>query len=133
MDVEIASGLVAAMQEHARAEHPREACGLLLGAAGRVASTVPARNVAALPFRTFEIDPATLLRVHREARGAGAQVVGWYHSHPNGVAQPSPTDAARAVEDGKLWMIVTADGVTAWTAGAGGLHGRFAAVALRFA
>jgi len=133
MNVEIASGLVAAMQDHARAEHPREACGLLLGTAGRVGSAVPARNVAERPHRTFEIDPATLLRVHREARGDGEQLLGWYHSHPNGVAHPSPTDAARAVEDGKLWVIVTCDGITAWTAAAAGLHGRFTAVAVSIA
>ena len=68
---------------------------------------------------------------HREARGGGGRCVGWYHSHPNGVAEPSPTDAARAVEDGKLWLIAAAGAVTAWRAWPdGAVHGRFAAVAL---
>ena len=138
MIVEIASGAAEALQQHARAEHPREACGLLLGTPGRITAAVPARNVAARPHRGFEIDPAVLLQAHRDARGNGPAVLGWYHSHPNGVARPSPIDAARAVEDGKLWLIVTADAVTAWTAvadggpqAAGALHGRFVPVALR--
>ncbi len=134
MIVTIASGVVEAMQRHALAEHPREACGLLYGSSGAIDAAEPARNVAASPNRSFEIEPTALLRAYREARGAGQAVLGWYHSHPNGVAEPSPTDAARAVEDGKLWLIVTADAVTAWTAVAdGALHGRFAPVALRSA
>lgn len=132
MIVTIASGVVEVMQRHALAEHPREACGLLYGSSGAIAAAEPARNVAASPGRSFEIEPATLLRGYREARGHGQAVLGWYHSHPNGVAEPSPTDAARAVEDGKLWLVVTADAVTAWTAVAdGALHGRFIPVALR--
>ncbi len=131
MKFEIASTLIEAMQSHARAEHPREACGLLLGAPARVTRTVPTRNVAERPHRTFEIDPAALLRIHREARAVGETVLGWYHSHPNGVGEPSATDAARAVEDGKLWLIVTVDGVHAWTAGQGGLHDRFVPVAMQ--
>ena len=144
MIVTIASGVIEAMQRHARAEHPREACGLLLGMPRVIAAAEPSRNVASHPHRTFEIEPATLLRAYREARGAGREVLGWYHSHPNGVAQPSATDAARAVEDGKLWLIVTADALSAWVAASDGaaprdggvaapLHDRFLPVALRVA
>ncbi len=144
MIVTIASGVIEALQRHARAEHPREACGLLFGTAGEISASEPARNVAARPHYSFEIEPGTLLRAYREARGAGRAVLGWYHSHPNGVAQPSATDAARAVEDGKLWLIVTADAVTGWTAVSGNaalddcteaakLHGRFMPIALRAA
>lgn len=116
---------------HAAEEHPREACGLLLGAPGAIARIERTRNVAADPRRAFEIDPAALLRVHRGARGAGLAVIGWYHSHPLGSAEPSRTDAARAVEDGMLWLVVAGGRVTAWrTVAHGPLHGRFAPVAL---
>ena len=124
---EVAEGVVA----HARAEHPREACGLLLGTPGSVTHAEPACNVSRSPERNFEIDPSTLLRVHREARGQGLAVVGHYHSHPGGSAEPSRTDAARAVEDGQLWLIVTGTTVTGWLATAdGALHGRFITVEL---
>lgn len=129
MDIAIASAALTAMLEHARAAAPDEACGLLYGDPATVAAAEPARNVAAHPQRNFEIEPAALLRAHREARATGRQVVGWYHSHPRGSAEPSATDAARAVEDGRLWLIVAGGAVTAWRAVAGGpVHGRFAAV-----
>ncbi len=127
-----APAVLAAILAHAGEAAPDEACGLVLGEGTVLLSAVPAANVAADKARSFEIDPATLLRVYREARGQGREVVGWYHSHPNGSTRPSPTDAARAVEDGKLWLIAAAGKVTAWRAERGGaLHGRFTAVALR--
>ena len=130
MNIAIASGALAAIIAHARAEAPNEACGILFGDAG-VEAAEPSANVAIHPARGFEIDPAALLRAHRVARGQGRRVLGWYHSHPNGVAEPSATDAARAVEDGRLWLIATDCGVAAWRAVPGGpVHGRFAPVAL---
>ncbi len=123
--------VLAEILAHAEAAAPDEACGLLIGTGSDILSATPAANVAADPSRSFEIDPATLLRVHREGRGQGRRVVGWYHSHPNGSAHPSATDAARAVEDGKLWLIAAAGVVSAWRAErGGGLHDRFTAVAL---
>ncbi len=115
MKFAIASDVIETLRGHARAALPEEACGLLLGAPGQVTRAVAARNVAPHPQRGFEIDPATLLRVHREARGGGARVVGHYHTHPGGNAEPSRTDAARAAEDGQLWVIVAGDAVTGWT------------------
>ena len=32
-------------------------------------------------------------------------MLGCYHSHPNGLAYPSPTDAQSASEEGFLWLI----------------------------
>ena len=115
MKLGISSSARDAVLAHARAEHPREACGLLIGLSGQISRVVPADNVAARPKTGFEIDPATLLRVHREVRGAGEVVLGNYHSHPNGRAEPSRTDAARAVTDGQVWMIVADGALTAWT------------------
>ncbi len=115
MKFAIASDVVETLRGQARAALPAEACGLLLGITGRVTRAVPARNIAVSPERGFEIDPATLLRAHRDARGSGEAVVGHYHSHPNGSSAPSRTDAARAIEDGQLWVIVADDTVAAWT------------------
>ena len=130
----ISAADVVLLRDHARRAAPAEACGLLLGRPGQVLAVEATRNVAAHPERSFEIDPAALLRVHREARGAGHRIVGWYHSHPDGNGAPSPTDAARAVEDGMLWLIVAGDAVSAWRTAAGGAqHLRFDAVALDIA
>jgi desampylase len=127
----IATAVAQSLRDHAAADAPLEACGILLGADGAIAAAIPAANVAAHPDRTFEIDPATLLRVHREARSTGRSVIGWYHSHPNGISVPSKTDAARAVQDGMIWVIVTDAGLSAWTVATDGPHhGRFAGVAM---
>jgi proteasome lid subunit RPN8/RPN11 len=131
MNIAIASGALAAIVDHARADAPNEACGILFGSAETIDRADRARNIAQQPDRAFEIDSAALLAAHRAARAAGRQVVGWYHSHPNGAPGPSTTDAARAVEDGKVWLIAAADVVTAWRVVPGGpVHGRFAALAL---
>jgi proteasome lid subunit RPN8/RPN11 len=99
----------ARIEAEARRAFPREACGLLLGTrdeAGRahVARVVPAPNTASGPDR-FEIDPALLLALHREARGAGEAIVGHYHSHPNGSPAPSARDLAEAAWPGLVWLI----------------------------
>ena len=120
-----------AVLAHAAAEHPREACGVLLARDDVVVEAVAARNVAPNPETGFEIDPALLLATYRRARGEGLSVAGWYHSHPNGVGEPSVTDAARAVEDGKLWVIAAGGTLSAWRVAAGGeIHDRFTRVEL---
>jgi proteasome lid subunit RPN8/RPN11 len=112
----------------------REICGLLLGVTGKVDAAIACRNVAADPATRFEIDPAALLAAHRAARTGGAAVIGCYHSHPTGLPEPSPRDAADAAPDGSLWLVATNAAVTAWQAVADGpLHGRFASVVLRVA
>jgi proteasome lid subunit RPN8/RPN11 len=127
----ITSGVEQQLFAAAAAAAPEECCGLLLGRPGHIETAVSAKNVAADPARSFEIDPAVLLRTHREARGSGRQVIGHYHSHPNGRAEPSKRDAARAVEDGQLWVIITDGALSAWQAAATGpLHNRFHPVML---
>jgi desampylase len=93
-----------------------EICGLLLGQAGRIEAIAPAANVAADPARHFELDPAVLIAAHRAARSGGPKVIGHYHSHPSGVAIPSATDAACAMPDGTLWLIVAGEAVRLWRA-----------------
>ena len=108
-----------------------EVCGLLLGEDDRVTQVVACANVAAAPARRFEIDPAALIAAYRAARHGGARVIGHYHSHPGGDATPSPRDAADALPDGRIWILVARETVTAWRAVAdGAVHGRFDAVDL---
>ncbi len=100
-----------------------EICGLLLG---DPAQALACANVHPEPSRHFEIDPAALLRVHRDARAGGAAVIGHYHSHPSGDPRPSLTDAAGASLDGAIWLIVGGGEARAWVAREGGaVHGRF--------
>jgi desampylase len=122
VQVRISSEALAAIQAHA-AEDPRaEVCGLLLGQEGHVATALRTINVADDPTRQFEIDPGALIAAHRAARSGGAQLLGSYHSHPSGSAEPSSIDLAYAAADGRLWLIVAGDEVRAWVAGPDGFR-----------
>jgi len=106
-------GALAEIIAAAEAATPEECCGLLVGrrdgAVLHLVQAVAARNLAPDPTRHFEVDPVTLLTTHREARDVGLEVLGPYHSHPRGEAQPSTTDKARAADagvGGEVWLIV---------------------------
>ena len=89
---------------------PNECCGVLLGAEAAITAILPARNAHAQPRTRFEIDPQTLIDAHRAGRAGGPQVLGYYHSHPQGPAHPSQTDRAQAAHDGSIWAIVAPGG-----------------------
>jgi desampylase len=99
----------------ATAAVPHECCGLLLGNAGVIETIELTTNVADIPTREFEIDPAALIAAEKRARHGGAAILGYFHSHPNGVARPSDHDADMAAVDGRTWLIVAAGVITAWT------------------
>ena len=114
----------------AQAHSAQEICGLLIGAEDRIVEYLSAPNVAADPARQFEIDPAILLPALRREREGGLRIAGWYHSHPNGSATPSANDAAVALPDGRLWLVLARRSAGLWRAVDGGeRHGRFAPVA----
>ena len=106
MHIEVTREVIAALRGEARAAHPRECCGILLGEGNRVEILRPTANVHPHPDRHFEIDPQALIDAHRKAREGGPEVVGYYHSHPTGAAEPSQTDRAMASGDGRVWAIV---------------------------
>jgi proteasome lid subunit RPN8/RPN11 len=97
------------IEKEARAAFPRECCGLAEGVREeqtvRVTAIHPARNLAAEADR-FEIDPADQIRVIRTLRGTGRDIVGCYHSHPNGRAEPSERDREGAFGEDFLWLIL---------------------------
>lgn len=130
MGVMISRSILTGMKKAAAAAAPREACGLLLGAGDRIERFTECANVSDTPEIRFEIDPAALFVALRAERGGGPELLGYWHSHPSGDAQPSRTDAAMAAADGKLWVILGGDDVTCWRAQAEGLWGRFAAQTL---
>ena len=109
-----------AIAAESHAAFPRECCGLIEGTreggAARASAIHPVRNLASEPDR-FELDPAEQFRLLRGLRGSGRELIGCYHSHPNGSAELSPRDRAGAGEDEFVWLIagVTADGAATWS------------------
>lgn len=114
MAIEVASRFIVALLEEAKKSGDQECCGLLLGSGERMDRVQPAENVADDPARRFEIDPAALLAAHKAARQGGPDLIGYYHSHPDGHPLPSATDCEHSSGDGRLWAIIAAGEVTFW-------------------
>jgi proteasome lid subunit RPN8/RPN11 len=95
---------------HARDEAPLECCGVMIGSPDEVISVVRGRNVAGNPGREFLLDPADHFTAIRRARAIGADVIGFYHSHPRSPPVPSPTDRDRANYPNHLYGIVSLAG-----------------------
>jgi proteasome lid subunit RPN8/RPN11 len=109
--VEIPAAIVQAMIDHARAEDPNEACGLIIGDAvaadgGRAYRFVATRNKAASPLR-YEIHPDDLLRLTIETDDADQAFWGIVHSHTHTPARPSPTDLGLALYPDALYVLVS--------------------------
>ena len=75
-----------------------------MGCEVRALAFHPTRNLATRPDR-FEIDPAAQFALLRRLRGSGREIVGCYHSHPNGAAEFSACDREGAFESDFLWLV----------------------------
>ena len=117
--IEVTSGVIDRLLVEAAKAMPNEACGILLGQAGRIERVQPARNIHPAPATHFEIESQALIDAHRAARMGSPAVVGYYHSHPAGPAEPSSTDRANAANDGSIWAIVANGTVRFWRTGNG--------------
>ena len=112
---------------------PEECCGLLFGEMGQVRAIQSITNVAGQPLISFEINPAQLIKAEVAARAGGPSVLGYYHSHPNGRSEPSLRDAESAAPDGRVWIIIAGQTITAWRAVADGPWlGRFLPLDIEF-
>lgn len=117
------AGLLDGILRHLEGAYPHEGVGALLGTPDgeqrRIARHVPLANaVSRNRRRRYEVAPEELVRVQRDARGDGLEVLGYYHSHPDAGPAPSETDR----EAGWPWYIYVivrvasgrADGLAAW-------------------
>jgi len=93
--VVIPAGVRAALVEHAEAEAPNEACGLIAFRDGVAERYLPGENLAASPYR-FELKPQDPTDWFLEDEG---YELGVFHSHLSSPARPSRTD----VENIGLW------------------------------
>jgi proteasome lid subunit RPN8/RPN11 len=91
---------------HARAEAPREACGLIAGTDGRALDIVPVANAAADPLHHYLMDPAQMTRAMLGFERRGLGLIGIYHSHPHSDPIPSPVDVRQAAYPDTTYLIV---------------------------
>jgi len=109
-----------ALAEHARAEAPNEACGLVVVRDGIADRYEPGRNAAASPYRfELELDPELWFL---EDEGYELAV---FHSHLSSPARPSRTDVENiGLWEGRPYLIYSLqdDDLTGWKIQNGGIE-----------
>ena len=116
--LKIAREHVDAMIAHARADHPDEACGVIVGPAG---SDDPVRLMQMINADRsptfFRFDPAEQFQLYKALDAQDEEIIVVYHSHTATEAYPSRTDISLATEPQAHYVLVS-------TADADGVDGR---------
>ena len=108
-----------ALRQHGEETYPDECCGVLLGKFNDDGSKTVSRTARCgntrddSPQNRYNIDPKELIRIQREGRERGEDIVGFYHSHPDHPAQWSSTDLAEAHWFGCSYVITSVEKGTA--------------------
>ena len=103
------------LRRHGEETYPHECCGVLLGhfdddGAKTVTDIARCSNTRDdSPYNRYHIDPKELIRIQREGRERGEDIVGFYHSHPDHPAQWSSTDLAEAHWFGCSYVITSVE------------------------
>jgi proteasome lid subunit RPN8/RPN11 len=90
-----------AIRHHGEETYPHECCGVLLGrfseGVNEVEDAIRAGNTRTdSAHNRYHIAPQELVKIQRQGRERGLDIVGFYHSHPDHPAQWSQTDFAEA-------------------------------------
>src|SRR5438046_8325029 len=93
----ISDAVDSAIRTHGQEPYPHECCGALVGRDGHVAAVVPLPNTTEEgPRRRFLVRPSDYRLAERRATELGAELLGFYHSHPDHPARPSQYDLDHA-------------------------------------
>ena len=100
-EVHITAEVYTQIRAHGEETYPHECCGALLGTpqadSWLIGLAVRAGNTRTdSAHNRYQISPAELVKIEREARRQGLSIAGFYHSHPDHPAQWSQTDLAEA-------------------------------------
>ena len=97
MGLRLNSQVDAAIRAHGQETYPNECCGALIGAGGVVSETLALPNMTDEGPRTrFRVTPNDYRAAEKRAGEAGAELLGFYHSHPDHPARPSQYDLDHA-------------------------------------
>ncbi|HEY9290125.1 MAG TPA: M67 family metallopeptidase [Microlunatus sp.] len=106
--LKIARDQVDEMIAHARADHPDEACGVIVGPEGSDQPTRLIRMINAERSPTFfRFDPSEQLQLVKELDAGDEEIVVVYHSHTATEAYPSRTDISYAAEPQAHYVLVS--------------------------
>lgn len=112
--LKITSDLYSALRQHGEETYPHECCGILLGQMNGderiVTSAARCGNTRSdSPQNRYNIAPGELVKIQREGRERGEDIVGFYHSHPDHPAKWSQTDLAEAHWIGCSYVITSVE------------------------
>jgi len=105
----------ASIRRHGEEAYPNECCGVLLGRVTDDGTRIVTATARCGNTRTdsahnrYNIDPRDLVRIQREGRERGEDIIGFYHSHPDHPARWSPTDLAEAHWFGCSYLITSVE------------------------
>jgi proteasome lid subunit RPN8/RPN11 len=99
------------MLDHVRRQAPLEACGLLAGRNDLVEEVIAVRNQAQSPVR-FVMEPYEQLQAFEWIESNHLELLGIFHSHPNGPETVSETDIAEAAYE--VIHVICSPGEEGW-------------------
>ena len=103
------------LRQHGEETYPHECCGILLGRVDddgtRIVTSIARAGNTRIDslHNRYNIDPRDQIRIQREARERGEDIIGYYHSHPDHTARWSTTDLAEAHWPGISYVITSVE------------------------
>jgi proteasome lid subunit RPN8/RPN11 len=97
MALALGHGVADAIRAHGAETYPNECCGALYGRDGVVIATFALPNTTEEgPRRRFLVRPQDYRQAEHRATELSAELLGFYHSHPDHPARPSQYDLDHA-------------------------------------
>lgn len=95
--ITLGSDVIEQICAHGRETYPNECCGALIGRDAVVSETLALPNTTEEgPRRRFLVRPSDYRAAEAHAAERQAELLGFYHSHPDHPAQPSQYDLDHA-------------------------------------
>lgn len=108
VELRLGAALLELMKADVIRHAPLEACGLLAGEIQGeyyiALDIIPVTNALHSPTR-YRMEPGEQLAAFNQMDERGQQLLGIYHSHPNGPDRPSATDIAEAYYPEAVYLI----------------------------
>jgi proteasome lid subunit RPN8/RPN11 len=113
MALRLDAQVFAAIRAHGSETYPNECCGALIGRDDTVSDTLALPNMTDEGPRTrFRVTPDDYRAAERRAAELGAELLGFYHSHPDHPARPSQYDLDHAWPVFSYVIVSVRDGVS---------------------
>jgi [CysO sulfur-carrier protein]-S-L-cysteine hydrolase len=104
--ISFAKELLNQIMDHCKRESPNEACGILAGIDGKAKKVFEMTNTDKSPSSYF-MDAKEQLKVMKDMRSLGLDMIGIYHSHVASAAYPSSHDIELAFYEEASYLIIS--------------------------